>query len=39
MDTEAKIILDDTISFCQRDGRDARLINMLAPVDPRGALR
>lgn len=34
MDTEAKIILDDTISFCQRDGRDARLINMLAQSIP-----
>ena len=29
MDTEAKIILDDTISFCERDGRDARLIQIL----------
>lgn len=29
MDNEAQIILDDTISFCERDGIDARLINML----------
>lgn len=34
MDTEAKIILDDTISFCKRDGRNARLINMLAQSAP-----
>lgn len=34
MDNEAKIILDDTISFCRRDGRDARLINMLAQSLP-----
>lgn len=30
MDSEAQIILDDTISFCERDGRDARLVNILA---------
>lgn len=29
MDEEAGIILGDAIAFCQRDGRDARLINML----------
>lgn len=29
MDEEASIILGDAIAFCQRDGRDARLINML----------
>ena len=29
MDNEAQMILDDTISFCQRDNQDARLINML----------
>lgn len=30
MDEEASIILGDAIAFCQRDGQDARLINMLA---------
>ena len=34
MDTEAKIILDDTISFCERDGRDGRLINILGQCVP-----
>lgn len=34
MDTEAKIILDDTISFCERDGRDARLIQILKQSEP-----
>ena len=34
MDTEAKIILDDTISFCERDERDARLINILKQCAP-----
>lgn len=29
MDEEASIILGDAIAFCQRDGQDARLINML----------
>ena len=29
MDEEASIILGDTIAFCQRDGQDSRLINML----------
>ena len=29
MENEAQMILDDTISFCERDGVDARLINML----------
>ena len=29
MDNEAQMILEDTISFCERDGLDARLINML----------
>ena len=29
MDEEASIILEDAIAFCQRDGQDARLINML----------
>lgn len=29
MDEEAGIILGDAIAFCQRDGQDARLINML----------
>ena len=30
MDEEASIILGDAIAFCQRDGQDARLINMLS---------
>ena len=29
MDEDASIILGDAIAFCQRDGQDARLINML----------
>lgn len=29
MDEEASIILGDAIAFCQRDGQDTRLINML----------
>lgn len=29
MDNEARILLDDVIAFCRRDGREARLINML----------
>lgn len=29
MDEEASIILGDTIAFCQRDGQDSRLVNML----------
>lgn len=34
MDTEAKMILDDTISFCERDERDGRLINILNQCVP-----
>lgn len=34
MDTEAKIILDDTISFCERDELDGRLINILGQCVP-----
>ena len=30
MESEARLLLDDAIAFCQRDGMDARLINMLA---------
>lgn len=30
MDNEARLLLDDAIAFCQRDGLDTRLINMLA---------
>ena len=30
MDNEARLLLDDVIAFCQRDGMDTRLINMLA---------
>lgn len=29
MDNEARILLDDVIAFCRRDGRETRLINML----------
>ena len=34
MDNEAQILLDDIISFCQRDGLDTRLINMLGQSIP-----
>ena len=34
MDNEAQILLDDIISFCQRDGLDTRLINMLGQSVP-----
>ena len=30
MDNEARLLLDDAIACCQRDGLDVRLINMLA---------
>ena len=30
MNNEARLLLDDVIAFCQRDGMDTRLINMLA---------
>lgn len=30
MDNEARLLLDDAIAFCRRDGLDTRLINMLA---------
>ena len=30
MESEAKILLDDAIDFCQRDGRDDRLVQMLS---------
>ena len=30
MESEAKILLDDAVSFCRRDGQDARLVNMLS---------
>lgn len=29
MDNEARILLDDVIAFCRRDGRETRLINMI----------
>ena len=29
MDNEARILLDDVIAFCRRDGRETRIINML----------
>lgn len=29
MENEARILLDDVIEFCRRDGREPRLINML----------
>lgn len=34
MDNEAQILLDDIVSFCQRDGLDTRLINMLGQSVP-----
>lgn len=34
MDNEARILLDDVIAYCRRDGRDARLINMLEQIAP-----
>ena len=30
MEEEARILLDDAVDFCRRDGRDERLVNMLA---------
>ena len=30
MDNDARLLLDDVIACCQRDGLDARLVNMLA---------
>ncbi len=29
MDTEAQMLLEDILTFCERDGREARLVNML----------
>ena len=34
MDNDARILLDDTISFCRRDGQDRRLISMLEQSVP-----
>ena len=34
MDNEAQMVLEDTISFCERDGADTRLINMLKQCQP-----
>ena len=34
MDNEARILLDDTIAFCRRDGQDQRLISMLEQCVP-----
>ena len=34
MDTEAKMIVDDVVSFCKRDGCDPRLANMLGQSIP-----
>ena len=36
MDNDARILLDDVVAFCQRDGQDARVTNMIGqcvPVD------
>ena len=30
MDNDARLLLDDVIACCQRDGLDARLVNVLA---------
>ena len=35
MDNEARILLDDTIAFCRRDGQEMRLINMLEQCQPK----
>lgn len=34
MDNDAQILLDDVVAFCQRDGQDARLTNMLGQSTP-----
>lgn len=34
MDNEAKMILDDAVAFCERDGVDRRMIGMLSQSNP-----
>lgn len=34
MESEAQILLDDAIAFCQRDGQSERLVNMLSQSTP-----
>ena len=34
MDSEVQNLLDDTVAFCHRDGRDERLVNMLSQATP-----
>lgn len=34
MESEAQILLDDAIAFCQRDGQSDRLVNMLSQSRP-----
>ena len=34
MESEARILLDDAIAFCQRDGQSDRLVNMLSQSTP-----
>ena len=34
MESEAQILLDDAIAFCQRDGQSDRLVNMLSQSTP-----
>ena len=34
MESEAQILLTDVVAFCQRDGQDARLTNMLGQSRP-----
>ena len=34
MESEAQILLTDAVAFCQRDGQDARLTNMLGSRAP-----
>ena len=34
MDEEARILLDDVIAFCERDGIDTRIVSMLRQCDP-----
>ena len=35
MDTEAQMLLEDILTFCERDGREARLVNMLRQCSAR----
>ncbi len=39
MDNEARILLDDVIAFCRRDGRETRLIKPRATATREGIVR